>query len=242
MRRRPVLVGLGLVLARKTARADVVQAVSHNVEISPTTLGLGGPGSTTTCTVLNNGNALTSSQIRLRQWYQSYGQDVLAETSDVVASPPFMSLQPGDSQVVRVANLSAQPSGAEMCYRLLLNELPSVGSLNNNGVTVLIAFSLPVFVAGANAAPPQLSATFTTGTDGRPVLRLVNAGDVHARLADVSYDAGGKRVFTLPGLVAYVLPHSSRDVVLPLQAVPAPGGALSGQTQLQTVATQIDLH
>jgi fimbrial chaperone protein len=153
-----------------------------------------------------------------------------------------MSLAPGTSQVVRVANLSAQPGASELCYRLLLNELPSAGSLTNSGITVLIAFSLPVFVAGTDAAPPQLSASFALGTNGRPVLRLVNGGDIHARLVDVSYKAAGRRIFTLPGLVAYVLPHSTRDVPLPLATVPAAGGELFGQTQLQLVPKQIDLR
>jgi fimbrial chaperone protein len=187
MRRRPLIIGLGLSCAARRAAADVSQLLGQNVEISPTTLTLSGPGSTTICTVYNNGGAQTSSQIRLREWYQSYGQDVLIPTEDVVASPPFMTLEPGARQIVRVANLSAQPGASELCYRLLLNELPSPGSLTDTGVTVLIAFSLPVFVTGTDAQPPQLTASFGESTDGKPVLRILNSGDVHARLADVSY-------------------------------------------------------
>jgi len=242
MRRRSLLIGLGLSGTTGFARADLAQAIGHNVEISPTTLDLSGLGSTTTCTVLNNGTVPTSSQIRLRSWYQAYGQDVLSATTSVVASPPFISLAPGARQIVRIANLATSPASSETCYRLLLNELPSAGNLTNSGVTVLIAFSLPVFVAGTDARPPQLTASFAVGPDGRPALRIVNAGDVHARLSDVSYTLQNRRVFMMPGLVGYVLPHSTRDIMLPLVTMPQPGGLLAGVTQLQTEPTPIDLH
>jgi fimbrial chaperone protein len=242
MQRRPFFIGLGFSCAARAARADISPVLGQRVEISPTTLNLSGPGSTTTCTVLNNADAATSSQIRLREWYQAYGQDVLTDTSDVVASPPFISLDPGTRQIVRIANLTAQPGASEMCYRLLLNELPSAGSLTNNGIAMLIAFSLPVFVAGIDAAPPQLSAQFAQGPDGKPVLRLINAGDIHARLADMSYTVSGRVIFTLPGLAGYVLPRSTRDLALPILQPPPPNGVLLGQTQLQSVPTQIDLR
>jgi fimbrial chaperone protein len=239
MRRRSLLIGLGLSYATRGIAADVPGNLDHNVEISPTTLNLQGPGSTTTCAVFNNGGIQTSSQIRLRQWSQYQGQDVLAQTADVVASPPFVTLDPGMHQLVRVANLTAQPAASEMCYRLLLNELPSVGNLTGSGITVLMAFSLPVFVAGADAQPPQLTATFTQNTDARPTLRLTNTGDIHARLTNVSYVIAGRQLFNLPGLVGYVLPHATRDIVLPLPQTPPSGGTLLAQTQLQASPTPI---
>jgi len=241
LRRRPFLIGLGLFGAAGPARADLSPSLGHNVEISPTTLDLGSLGSTTTCTVLNNGTAQTSSQIRLRSWFQAYGQDVLTETNDVVASPPFISLDPGARQIVRIANLAANPGSSEICFRLLLNELPSAGNLTNSGVTVLIAFSLPVFVAGVDARPPQLTAHFTSGPDGRPAIQFVNAGDIHARLADVSYNAQGRTIFTMPGLAGYVLPHSTRVITLPVVKMPPKGGSLLGVTQLQSEPTPIEL-
>jgi len=152
-----------------------------------------------------------------------------------------MTLDPGARQIVRVANLAANPGGSETCFRLLLNELPSAGSLTNNGVTVLIAFSLPVFVAGTDARPPQLTAHFTSGQDGRPAIQFTNAGDIHARLADLSYNVQGRSIFVMPGLAGYVLPHSTRDITLPIAKLPPKGGSLLGVTQLQTQPTPIEL-
>jgi len=240
MHRRHFIIGLAC--APRIAFADLPPIQGRNVEISPTTLNLAGPGSTTICTVFNNGTEPTASQIRLRAWSQVDGQDVLADTEDVVASPPFMSIQPGEKQIVRIVNLSAQPAGSELAYRLLLNELPEAGSLTNNGITVLIAFNLPVFVAGVDASPPELSASFAQGVDGGPVLRFNNDGDVHARLADVSYCVETRPLFTLPGLVGYVLAHSTRDVPLPISGPPPFGGLLSGQTQLEATSTPIQLR
>lgn len=239
MHRRHFIAGLSCIPC--LARADLPSIQGRNVEISPTTLSLAGPGATTICTVFNNGTETTASQIRLRAWSQVDGQDVLADTQDVVASPPFMSLPPGARQVVRIVNLAAQPSSSELAYRLLLNELPAAGSLTNNGITVLIAFNLPVFIAGVDAAPPQLSASFAQGADGNPVLRFTNGGDIHVRLADVTYSVEERPFFTLPGLVGYVLAHSTRDVPLPIPAPPPFGGLLVGQTQLEASSTPIQL-
>jgi len=238
MHRRQFIAGLSCL--PQIALADLPSIQGRNVEISPTTLNLAGPGSTTVCTVYNNGTETTSSQIRLRAWSQVDGQDVLADTQDVVASPPFMSLAPGARQIVRIVNLSAQAAESELAYRLLLNELPEAGSLTNNGITVLIAFNLPVFIAGVDAVPPQLSASFAQGAQG-PVLRFTNGGDVHVRLADVTYSVEERPFFTLPGLVGYVLAHSTRDVPLPIQAPPPFGGLLLGQTQLESSSTPIQL-
>ncbi len=242
MRRRHVMTGLGLLCLPRLASANLPLITGRNVEISPIMLNLGGPGSTATCTVFNNGTAPTTSQIRLRRWTQVDGQDVLTDTNDVVASPPIMTIAPGAKQIVRVANLTAATGASELAYRMLLNELPEAGSLTNNGITVLVAFNLPVFIAGADAQPPQLTATFIQGVDGKPILRLHNDGDVHARLADISYTTKAGLIFKLPGLVGYVLPHSMRDIDLPNQQhLPSSGGVLTGQTQLQSSAMPIPL-
>ncbi|MCB8881561.1 molecular chaperone [Acidisoma cellulosilytica] len=224
MKRRTVMiVTAGLLMETRLAFAQPGK-LGQDVQISPTMLALGQIGDTAICTIFNNGTAPTSSQIRIKSWRQEAGQDVLDDTTDIVASPPFMTVQPNQQQVVRVANLSATAGATELSYRLLLNELPSPGSLTGVGIQMLLAFSLPLFISGSDAAPPQLQAQFLRGSDAI-ILRLSNSGDVHIRLADLAYHTkAGARVMELPGLSGYVLARSTRDLYTKLSGLPPAGG------------------
>ncbi len=240
-RRNLLLTGGALCTLPMVARANYPGLQGQDVEISPTTLSLGSPGDTTICMVLNNGTESTSSQIRLKLWRQDQGQDVLEDTEDIVASPPFMTIDPGSQQVVRIANLGAVPGQYELAYRLLLNELPSQTALTGTQIQVLLAFSVPLFIAGEAAAPPNLTARFADSADGI-ALQIANSGDVHAKLSNLSYRSrSGSPVFAIPGLAGYVLAHSVKNISTRLKEKPAIGGILVSQTQLTSSPTPIEL-
>jgi fimbrial chaperone protein len=231
-RRNLILAAGGLVAFPFAARADESRIQGRDVEISPTTLALRGPGDTTICTVLNNGTAQTRSQIRLKAWHQVAGQDVLVDTDDIVASPPFMTVDPGQQQLVRIANLGATPGETEQAYRLLLDELPAPGALTGVGIQVLLEFSVPLFVFGEDASPARLTASFAESSGGI-VIRFTNDGDVHARLSNVSYTtSAGATPVRIPGLAGYVLPRATKDLGTTLRGLPPAGGRLLAQTQL----------
>lgn len=220
-----MMTGLGVLASTRLTHAASGKQ-GQDVEIAPTMLALGDVGATAVCTIFNNGTAPTSSQIRIKAWSQAGGQDVLGDTGDIVASPPFMTVAPNQQQIVRVANLSAQAGATELSYRLLLNQLPSPGSLTGNGIQMLLAFSVPLFIAGADASPAEFQAQFLRGADGI-ILRLHNSGDVHARLVNLTYESvGGASLMTLPGLSGYVLARSSRDFDTRLTGLPPSGGRL----------------
>jgi fimbrial chaperone protein len=222
-RRTLIISAAGLLVGSRHAFAQR-SAQGQDVQISPTMLTLASVGDTTICTIFNNGTAPTSSQIRIKSWSQQAGQDVLTDTSDIVVSPPFMTVQPNQQQVVRVANLSATAGSTELSYRLLLNQLPSVGSLTGGGIQMLLAFSVPLFVSGTDAAPAQLDAQFLHGPGGI-ILRLRNSGDIHARLIDLIYQTrNGRVVMEIPGLAGYVLARSTKDIETRLTSLPPPGG------------------
>jgi fimbrial chaperone protein len=245
VKRRAWLAGLGALPmaawppARKFAWAAADDGPALN--ISPVLLTLGAVGDTEICTVNNFGGAAAGAQVRLKSWTQSGGQDVLSDTADVVASPPFMSIDPGQKQIVRVVNLSAAPGLAEQAFRFLLNEIPVPGTPPGKGISFMLEFSVPMFLPGAGSAPPMLQAAFVE-SGGRVVLRLVNQGDVHARLTNLSYrDPGGTKLLHEPGLAGYVLSHATRDLPTGLRAMPPPGGTLMAQTQLSAAALPINL-
>ncbi len=211
------------------------------LNISPVGLTIGGTGDSQICTVNNFGGAAAGAQVRIKSWTQSGGQDVLTDTTDVVASPPFMSIDPGQKQIVRVVNLGAAPGQAEQAFRFLLNEIPAPGTQPGKGISFMLEFSVPIFMPGANIAPPQLQAAFVEA-GGRVVLRVVNRGDVHARLTNLAYQSpAGARLLHQPGLVGYVLSHATRDLPTGLRNLPPPGGTLTVQTQLSATPSPVAL-
>jgi fimbrial chaperone protein len=236
LKRRAWLAGLGALPlaaapgARDTARAENSDGPALN--ISPVGLTIGGAGDSQICTVNNFGGAAAGAQVRIKSWTQSGGQDVLTDTADVVASPPFMSIDPGQEQIIRVVNLSAAPGQAEQAFRFLLNEIPPPGAQPGKGIS---------FMPGANQAPPRLQAAFVEAA-GHVVLRVVNQGDIHARLTNLSYQSpAGARLLHQPGLAGYVLSHATRDLPTGLRDLPPPGGLLTVQTQLSATASTVAL-
>lgn len=167
----------------------------------------------------NQGTAALRAQVRVFRWSQDNGEDVLAETSELVASPPFVSIEPGAQQVVRLVRLGEaanDPAHCEQTFRIIVDELPAADRPATTGLQYVLRFSVPVYLtspacaAGAPALAWQVEAT----ADG-PALLVANTGQIHAQLADLSIvDAGGTRHNLGSGLVGYVLPGQLRRFTL----------------------------
>jgi fimbrial chaperone protein len=209
----------------------------RNLQISPTLINLGPEDTSAICSVWNNGTVPTTSQIRLMRWTQRNGKNILTPTDEVAASPPTMTVNPGDRQVVRIVNLSAKPRRNETAFRLLLNELPSSKALSGSGVQVLIAFSVPVFLGGTASAPPRLSANIVH-IGKQTFLRVHNHGSIHARIVNLDLKAGNRIVFRKMGLDGYVLPETYFDIQIPNSAAQADMATM----YIQTTSSPINLR
>jgi fimbrial chaperone protein len=212
---------------------------SASLQISPTTLELD-PGGVVTANLYNSGNADANTQARIKRWTQDDTGDVLTDTDDMVVSPPFATVTPQASQILRVADLSTPAAASETAYRLLINQLPSVGELSGVGIEILLAFSVPVFVSGNAQTPPSLSyAIVSRGAD--MFLAVYNAGGTHARLASVQLRAAsGAVIMAIPGLAGYALPNAAAMLKLTAaQAAAARDADLFLQTQLDSQRQQI---
>ncbi|HEX4652543.1 MAG TPA: fimbria/pilus periplasmic chaperone, partial [Granulicella sp.] len=96
----------------------------------------------TVLTVGNQSNHEIAFQIRAFAWQQNRaGDDQLAATDELLASPPLASVAPGASQVARLV-LRRPPQGREATYRILLDELPPAGQAGR--VHVALRLSIPV--------------------------------------------------------------------------------------------------
>ena len=207
-----------------------VQAAS--LLLRPTTLVLSGKESAATITLTNSGEQPVTAQLRLYSWDQKDNDDLLVETSTLVASPPMTSILPGKSQTVRVVRVGATPAAAQESYRLIVDEIVDRSLQNaDSGVVMQLRYSVPIFVVPKSGT--KASATVNASVTGDTLsFDVTNRGSTHALISNirVAYSDGSSRTVNA-GLVGYVLPDKQRQWVLKV-----PAGQNAGSTARQVRA------
>lgn len=218
---------LACALAAATLFASLASA--SGLQVSPIGLRLASTAQADALWLTNTGSEPVHAQVRVFRWSQAGGKDVLEPSRDLVVSPPMVTIAPGDRQMVRVIRQIAAPSGTEASYRVIVDELP-IDAGDRPGLKFVLRYSVPVFLAPAGdpAMKAALQASWEDSPDG-PMLRVNNAGNEHAQIADVAWHgAKGQRTVLLAGLVGYALPGSTMSWHLPLGASHA-GGAVKAR-------------
>lgn len=197
----------------------------------------------------NRGAAPVTLQIRIVSWQQQQFQERYGAQQNVVASPPFATVAPGDRQMIRVIALKPAPSGQELAYRVIVDEVPSANSADaGSGIKFQMRYLLPLFVAGQGVLlpnaerGPEEGKTYTQpllnwryeNQDGKKWLVVKNQGVVHARLSSVFWGSSPKSqnaaLMLNSGLLGYVLPGQEMRWPLPAGR-PIPPGKLYANLQ-----------
>ena len=192
----------------------------------------------------NTGSEPVHAQVRVFHWSQADGRDVLEASRDLVVSPPMVTIAPGDRQMVRVIRQVPAPTATEASYRVIVDELP-IDAGDHAGLKFVLRYSVPVFLtpAGDPSVRSALHASWEDAPDG-PMLRVSNAGNGHAQIADVVWHgAKGQRTVLLAGLVGYALPGSTMSWHLPQGATRAGGAVkatINGETSESTLVVDTD--
>ncbi|WP_233973283.1 fimbrial biogenesis chaperone [Pectobacterium versatile] len=206
----------------------------------------------------NKGNAPVGLQIRIMSWKQIDFQDRYAEQSNVIATPPFMTLEPGKRNMVRLIRVNPAPANTEQAYRIIVDEIAAPNQQNapQMGLQFQMRYLLPLFLDGAgvwthtrpgkrrvNAEPtrPVLSWR-VSAVGGGNYLYVRNRGVVHARLSNVYWSADqsgkGSQVKVTDGFLGYVLPGQEMRWSLPA-GVSTPGAAMQLFTNLIDITDPI---
>jgi fimbrial chaperone protein len=204
-----------LTLALAAGVASVAPpARAADIGVSPVTINLDRANSRATVNVVNNGLGAVVMQAEVVEWKRLPGPlDDDAATTDMIVNPAVFSLEPGQSQVVRVGLRKAAQADREGTYRVVLREVPTPpqpGETRVSGqVRVLMALRLPVYVAPVNVVrDPRMHAV--EQADGSIVASIRNEGNVHIRVG---------RLRVRPGNADPAAPASSEqavaDVVFP---------------------------
>ncbi|HEC2112931.1 molecular chaperone [Klebsiella oxytoca] len=170
----------------------------------------------------NRGATPVNLQLRVFSWDQKGSSDAYADQRDVVASPPFTTVAPGQRQLVRLMRIAPVTAGKEQSYRIVIDEIPAAEPTaqkeqNSAGLKMRMRYVLPLFTYGQGINPLKnngsVEAVRTTlrwslsRQNSRQTLCIGNTGNQHARLSAVYWaNAGGKgQIAQANGLLGYVL-------------------------------------
>ncbi|MGO4870147.1 MAG: molecular chaperone [Roseiarcus sp.] len=184
-------------------------AFADQLTVEPVLLEMEAPSASGILKLRNDQDVAVTAQTRVLRWTQVDGVEKLEQTSDVVSSPPEVTLAPKINYVVRVVRVSKQPVHGEESYRVLVDQLPSNPRLSNPTVRLLIRQSIPVFFRARQVSPPEVSWSLSRKGD-LLFLNAANSGDERLRIASLRLqDASGTTLSFGNGLLGYVLGRSS---------------------------------
>ncbi|SPL69305.1 fimbrial biogenesis chaperone [Acinetobacter stercoris] len=162
-----------------------IQTNAASIRLSPVSIEMLDNQTATSINLYNQSSDSTDLQIRVFEWLQEDGKDLLKPTDDIVISPPFVKLAPTNSYNLRVVRIQPNTISGEKTYRIIVDELPKpVDSRKaSQGLNVLLRSSLPVFIVNKDAI------TSITGSiqidQNIPYVVINNTGSRHALLNEL---------------------------------------------------------
>ena len=186
--------------------AASVQAQALNVV--PVMIQMAAGQRASSLTVVNQGDVVTSFQLRAFRWSQAPdGSEMLVPSQEIAASPPLGTIAPGASQVIRIVVRPLSP-GQESSYRLLLDQIPAPAAPGT--VRIALRLSLPVFAQPAARTTPHLRFHLERNTN-EIYLVAVNDGNRHEKLQDITLKTrDGTIIAVEKNISPYVLAGATR--------------------------------
>lgn len=204
-----------------------------DVTLMPVNVKLDRANDRATVQVLNNGQEPVLMQAEAIAWNRVGGIDIDAPTTDLIVNPPVFTVQPGQTQVLRLGLRRNQELAQEGTYRIVLREVPMPRPsdlLNVAGsVRVLVALRVPVYVAPAQVKRGE-QWQVSRAANGELLARVANTGNVHLKVAELRLQGDSGEALALvsqKGANAVIFPGEQRVFRLP-------AAALATQIQVQT--------
>lgn len=154
-------------------------ANAQALAVDPVRIDLSQGRRSATIELTNNGSESTTLQLRVFGWSQANGGDNLAPTDDVAVSPPFVTINPGEHQTVRLV-MRAPITAPEQTYRMLVDQLPPPA--HPGVIKVAWRIGIPIFATAAIRGPAQLHWHVERDKNGALLLKVRNAGLSHERI------------------------------------------------------------
>ncbi|MDQ7968645.1 MAG: fimbria/pilus periplasmic chaperone [Oxalicibacterium faecigallinarum] len=162
-----------------------------NLGVTPVAIHMGGAVNRTTVSIVNSGTDAVTMQAEAIAWKRVDGVDQDGETNDVMVNPAVFTIEPGQSQIVRVGLRRPNDQPVEATYRLVLREVPVVreeAPAAGTTVRVLVAMRLPIYVA-PNQVKFDEQWDVKSDAKGNVIVKLQNRGNVHYKVGSIKLRA-----------------------------------------------------
>ncbi len=218
-------------VAATVALSATGELKAQSLRVSPVTIDLPVSAQSSSLTIGNDSAKTVTVQARVFRWTQRQGEDVLEKTSEVVVSPPILTLAQGSDNILRVVRTASTPVVGEETYRILIDEVPSREKLQTQGVAIVLRQSLPVFFAGLDVKAADINWNIARHQN-MMVVTATNTGQKRFKVSQLRIYTGADRdLASIKGLAGYVLGGQTKTWELPLSDKEiTPGAKLNIQT------------
>lgn len=199
-------------------------AFAAGLQVSSTRISMPAENNAEAVVLYNTGDESIYAQVRLFSWENGADTEGSAPTSDIVASPSLVQIEPGGSQLVRIVRLMEAPVQQQQSYRMLIDELPlqvdeqdAATQVSRSNLVFRFRYSIPVFLDphASVTLQPVLNARLEL-REGELMLCISNQGNAHAQLSDIKWLNEQQSSDAINALVAYLLPGEERHWPLPI--------------------------
>ncbi len=217
-------------------------AQAADVTLMPVNVRLDRSNDRATVQVMNNGQEPVLMQAEAIAWNRVGGLDVDGPTSDLIVNPPVFTVQPGQTQVLRLGLRRNQELAQEGTYRIVLREVPMPrpsDAINVAGsVRVLVTMRVPVYVAPAKVSRSE-QWKVTRAMNGDLLAEVANTGNVHLKVGELRLHGEGGQALaavTQKGSTSVIFPGEQRVFRLPATSATAVAMQVQTDQGMQMVA------
>lgn len=188
-------------------------AYAGSLQVQPVQIDLSQKQPIASMKLINTGNSAIIIQATIKHWQQKNGNDIYQKSSDLIVTPPIMTIPSHGTQIIRLGLTNSSASSEESAYRLYLEEIPPYHEPDSKtkGIMVLLQISIPVFVAPTTAtAQSDLHWQLERINTKQLRVRLTNSGNMHAKITELTLMQHGRSTPLLAQpMLRYVLPQQS---------------------------------
>ena len=196
-------------------------AWASDVTLMPVNVRLDRTNDRATVQVVNNGTEPVMMQADAISWTRVNGVDQDGPTADLIVNPPVFTVQPGQTQVLRLGLRRNQELQQEGTYRIVLREVPIPRAADATqvagSVRVLVTMRVPVFVAPAQVRRSE-QWKVSRAANGDLLAEVSNHGNVHLKIAELRLQGEGGEALaalTQKGSTSVIFPGEQRVFRLP---------------------------